>query len=142
MFSGELSWEEVLTRKEVVVPLSEYEQRVLDELERDLGTDPKLKKTMARAPRSSARVAIAVVAVIAGLVVMFVGVIAQQPVVGLAGFVFMLGSVVWSFVAPARRERRKGAAAKAASSGKPARKRGFMARIEERFDRRREQGEL
>ncbi|PKQ14247.1 MAG: hypothetical protein CVT68_12870, partial [Actinobacteria bacterium HGW-Actinobacteria-8] len=25
-----------------MMPLSEYEQRVLDQLERDLGTDPKL----------------------------------------------------------------------------------------------------
>ncbi len=38
------------------MPLSEYEQRVLEHLERDLGSDPKLKSAMTRAPRSASHI--------------------------------------------------------------------------------------
>ena len=54
------------------MPLSEYEQRVLDQLERDLGTDPKLGRTMSRQPRSRGRLVLGVFGVIAGLAVLVI----------------------------------------------------------------------
>ncbi len=129
------------------MPLSEYEQRVLDELERDLGTDPKLKNAMARAPRASGRLATTVFGVILGLGIVVAGVMAQIPLLGVAGFALMIIVSLWSLLGPSGRAQKtakggkadtKGGAAKGSKKGRQ----GFMSRLEERFERRREQGDL
>jgi len=129
------------------MPLSEYEQRVLDELERDLGTDPKLKNAMARAPRSSGRLVTAVFGVILGLGIVVAGVMAQIPLLGVAGFALMIIVSLWALLAPSGRADKKAKAGKANASGGAAKgskknRQGFMTRLEERFERRREQGDL
>ena len=131
------------------MPLSEYEQRVLEQLERDLGADPKLGRTMARQPRSRGRFVFAVFGVIAGLAVLLIGAASQIVVLGVAGFAIMALAALWAMLGP-----RKGAevpassgaqSTKGAPSGKKGRRkdeRPFMVRLEERFERRREQGDL
>jgi hypothetical protein len=133
------------------MPLSEYEQRVLEQLERDLGADPKLGRTMARQPRSRARLVFAVFGVIAGLAVLLIGAATQIVLLGVAGFALMAIAALWAMLGPRQRASADATATGAKpSSGKPASgKKGrskddrpFMVRLEERFERRREQGDL
>lgn len=129
------------------MPLSEYEQRVLEELERDLGADPKLGRTMAKQPRSRGRLVLGVFGVIAGLTVLVIGTATQVIVVGVAGFAIMAAAALWAMLAP-RGAAPKAAASKGGSAGpKPKShaggdERSFMTKLEERFERRREQGDL
>lgn len=124
------------------MPLSEYEQRVLEQLERDLGSDPKLGRTMARGPRHRGRIVGGALGVLVGLGVVLIGVVAQVVPVGIAGFVLMLAAAMWAIFTP-----RKGTATARKSGGshapkKPAPKEPFMRRVEERLARRREKGDL
>ncbi|WP_062522525.1 DUF3040 domain-containing protein [Demequina silvatica] len=123
------------------MPLSEYEQRVLEQLERDLGSDAKLGSAMARASRPRGRYVWAGVGVVAGLGIVVTGAVTQLIVVGVAGFAVMLAAAVWALLAP-----RPVGSRPVASSGGDARRRkadkGFMTRMEERFERRREQGDI
>lgn len=134
------------------MPLSEYEQRVLEQLERDLGADPKLGRTMARQPRSRGRLVFAVFGVIAGLAVLLIGAATQIVLLGVAGFAVMALAALWAMLGP--RQRSAGDTATAAT-GKPSAGKGgsstkksgkddrpFMVKLEERFERRREQGDL
>ena len=145
------------------MPLSEYEQRVLDQLERDLGSDPKLGRTMARQPRSRGRLVLGVFGVIAGLAVLVIGAATQMVLLGVAGFAIMAGVALWALLGP----RAKPQPAPKPSDSKPTGSTGgsttgqapsqsqtkgkkgrskdsrpFMTRLEERFERRREQGDL
>lgn len=125
------------------MPLSEYEQRVLEELERDLGADPKLGHAMSRAPHSRGRMTWAVLGVLVGLGTVLAGTVAQMPLIGIVGFAVMIFAALWGLLDP-----RKGAGGSASKTVKGAPSKsapqdaGFMRRVEERFDRRREQGDL
>lgn len=128
------------------MPLSEYEQRVLDQLEQDLGQDPSLHRAMNRPPRAPGRVLIGVLGVIVGLGVVLVGVTAQLPILGIVGFAIMAGAALWALLAP-RRSGTSVAAADAAQPSKPSSPRqqsgqSMTERFEERFNRRREGGDL
>lgn len=125
------------------MPLSEYEQRVLDELERDLGADAKLGRTMARPPRARGRFVLGVLGIVLGLGVVLGGAVSQVVLLGVAGFAIMIGSALWVLLAP----RSSATPAKPGSKGGPAGRRAgdkksLMNRLEERFERRREQGDL
>lgn len=123
------------------MPLSEYEQRVLEQLERDLGADPKLGRSMARGPRQRGRIVGGALGVIIGLGVVLIGVVAQMVPVGIAGFVLMLAAAMWAIFTP-----RRGTAKSSSRSGrapqKQAHKEPFMRRVEDRLARRREKGDL
>jgi Flp pilus assembly protein TadB len=136
--------------KEAGMPLSEYEQRVLEQLERDLGADPKLGRTMARQPRSRGRLVFAVFGVIAGLAVLLIGAATQIVILGVAGFAIMALAALWAMLGPRERSASESSTTGKSSTGKgaaSAKKSGkddrpFMVRLEERFERRREQGDL
>lgn len=123
------------------MPLSEYEQRVLEELERDLGADPKLGHAMSRGPRSRGRMTWAVLGVMIGLGTVLAGTVAQTPIIGIVGFALMIFAALWGLLAP-RKSTKAPATAKGATAKPSAQDDGFMRRVEERFDRRREQGDL
>jgi hypothetical protein len=126
------------------MPLSEYEQRVLEQMERDLGADPKLTSVMAKTSRPRGRWTFAFIGIVAGLGVLIGGAIAQLTVVGVLGFALMLGSALWGILAPAKKTAPKdGKSAKGASAApQKAKRQGFMSRVEERFERRRDQGDF
>jgi len=121
------------------MPLSEYEQRVLDQLERDLGADPSLGRTMARRPRSRVRLVLGVGGIAAGLAVLVAGVASKIEALGIVGFALMAGAALWLLLAPHKRTAGPGAAASA-----PRKRRrsdaGLMSRLEERFEKRRREG--
>jgi hypothetical protein len=138
------------------VPLSEHEQRLLEQMERALyAEDPKLASTLRGAdPRRHhrRRVAIGVMGLIVGLVLLLVGVVLPQVAISVVGFLLMFGSLVFAVTSwrqiPSGSGNAEGAAA--ASQGTPTgrgkkggrrpKSRGrMMERIEERWRRRREQ---
>lgn len=127
------------------MPLSEYEQRVLNDLERDLGADPKISHAMSGSSRSRGRLTWAVLGVLIGLGIVLAGAVSAQPVVGIAGFALMTFAALWGMMSP--RGDSKDATSSKSKGGTPAPKskpadQSFMRRVEERFERRREQGDL
>lgn len=128
------------------MPLSEYEQRVLSELERDLGVDPKISHAMSGSSRSRGRLTWSVLGVLIGLGVLLAGAVSAQPVVGIAGFALMTFAALWGLFAPSTKDKSASTSSSPGKSGGSAPKSGtdqsFMRRMEERFERRREQGDL
>jgi hypothetical protein len=132
------------------VPLSEHEQQLLEQMEQALyAEDPKFASQMQGAVARSAarrRMAIGVVGVVAGLALVLVGVNTTMWI-GAAGFAIMVAAVAFA-VTPPRRKASLGAVQpdgtvrRAAPSKSKTPKTGgsFMHRIEERWDRRRDDG--
>lgn len=124
------------------MPLSEYEQRVLHQMEQQLRTDdPRLASSLASENRYSLRrLALGVLLVVLGLTLLVAGVATTLVWLGVLGFVAMLGGVMLAISKP-----KSAAAAKAdpvKTAARPAkanaRSAGFMQRLEERWDRRRD----
>lgn len=80
------------------MPLNEHEQKILDEIERQLyEDDPKLAEMVSKAVRGDGtrwRMRIAIVAFIAGAVLMFASFTASWVIAGI-GFLIMVGSAGW-----------------------------------------------
>jgi len=122
------------------MPLSEQEQRALDEMERSLYQNDA-DFVSAGSPRKGKpnyrMMVIGVLVGVAGIIALLTGVIIQQPVVGVLGFVVMFVGVLL-FVSPTRSSD----AASLADSAKSAERRpskrsgSFMDTINERWDRR------
>jgi len=120
------------------MPLSEHEQRMLDEIERALyQDDPKFATSVNVSRIRRRRPILAAIAFLVGLVLLVVGVIATQSVltlgviVSVLGFLVMVGSVgLFVFGQPGAR-----AAGKPASGGTGANN-SLSDRMEERFRRR------
>jgi len=126
------------------MPLSEYEQRVLDDLESDLGADPTLKSAMTRSRRTVGRLVTATLGVVVGLGVVLAGVMTKMWLIGIGGFALMITIVLWALLGPSGSSRgSRGAKGAIKGPAGPAKGRqGFMNRLEERFERRREQGDV
>ena len=141
------------------MPLSEEELRLLEQMERALiEEDPKLASTLQGTAfrRSARRRAILAGVVFAiGIALLMTGVIIQVPVVGILGFVVMLGSATLGLAALRGKQAAVAASREATSEsrggftvidgGRSGRSRGskpargsFMTRMEERWRRRRE----
>ncbi|OLT46850.1 DUF3040 domain-containing protein [Cellulosimicrobium sp. CUA-896] len=130
------------------MPLSEYEQRVLEQMERALTSDdPRLANTF-HAPRrrSVLRYVLAGAGVVGGLLLLVLGAATSQTWLGVVGFVLMFAGVVLVFQSP--RGARKGPVGTVGADGrvrpsapkKQAARQPFLSRLEERWERRREQG--
>lgn len=126
------------------MPLSEYEQRVLEQMERQLTSDdPKLVNTFqGGGTRTVKRWLLTGAGALAGLTVLVIGAATSQPLIGVLGFVAMFASVVLAFSPP----RRKGPVGIVTENGgtrpRPQARSaspGFLARFEQRWDRRRDE---
>jgi hypothetical protein len=128
--------------QEVDVPLSDNEQRLLEQMERALyAEDPKFASTMrgaARRPGSLRRLVIGLGGVVLGLVLLVLGVAQQLVPVGVVGFVSMLAGTAYAVSG----HRRGGPAGVVQNNGTvrqvSKRRAGFMQRLEQRWDRRRD----
>ncbi|GAA0324124.1 DUF3040 domain-containing protein [Kineococcus aurantiacus] len=130
------------------MPLSEHEQRLLEQMERALSADdPKFANAMKGSRHGRAakrRLVIGIAAVVVGLVLLIIGVSTSQVWLGAGGFIVMLAGTIWAF-SPARGA--SGAATGQPPTGAPrpprpgkSRRTGsFMERLEQRWDRRRGQ---
>ncbi len=130
------------------MPLSEHEQRLLEQMERALyADDPKLASTLRGAHLRSydrRRVIGGAVGLLLGVGLLLAGVASGMAVVGVAGFLVMLGSA-WLVMAGYRARGAANPATPAAGESKgkarKARSAGFMDRMEQRWDRRRNEGQ-
>ena len=125
------------------MPLSEQEQRLLDEMERSLyHNDADFVATMGT--RSGARpnytsLVVGILIAVLGVATLVTGVIVQQPLVGVLGFAIMFAGVL---IAITPRRSGKGANRHARGSARPSSKKsrrnsgGFMDSLGERWDRR------
>jgi Protein of unknown function (DUF3040) len=133
------------------VPLSEHEQRQLEQIERALyAEDPKFAQAVrAKDPRVhyKRRIVEAAIGFLLGVGLLLAGVVFKLTVVGVAGFVVMLACSMWALSSwrhmsggttagrgPARERR-----ARAKPPAGP--KTRFMERLEERWRRRQERGQ-
>lgn len=118
------------------MPLSEHEQRLLEQMERALyAEDPKLATTLRGGAGRFVRGQLigGVLGALAGIAVVIAGVASKVPLLSVAGFLVALGGVwlvVHSFSAVT-------AESGPTKSGAP--RRGLMSKAEERFQRRRGQ---
>ena len=134
------------------MPLSEHEQRMLEQIEKALyAEDPKFAHSVrARDPRIHyrRRVILAVIGFLLGVGLLVAGVIIKYIPMGVAGFLVMLTCAMWALTSwrhmtglgprgapaatPKRRSRRRGQG-QSQPTGQ-----GFMERLEERWRRRQE----
>jgi len=127
------------------VPLSEHEQRLFEQIERSLAEDPKFASAVrASDPRFHARrrMLLAGILVVLGLALLVYGVAIQEPLLGVAGFVVMLGAAAFGIQA-FRRGRHPELRAVGGSASRRtgrARRPGVIERLEERW-RQRPEGE-
>jgi hypothetical protein len=130
------------------VPLSEHEQRMLDQIERALYTeDPKF----AHAVRSTdpqvhyrRRIVKAVLGFVLGVCALMAGLVVNAMpitvIISGAGFLMMTACCVWALSSWKRMNGAPEAtASKDASSSPPPARGGFMERLEERWRRRNEE---
>ena len=128
------------------MPLSEQEQRLLDEMERNLyQNDADFVATVgARRGRPNYRgIVIGVVLVLVGIVVLLVGVGTRLPILGVVGFAVMFAGVLVA-ISPARSGKGPISSQTAppsgssprASAGKAPRSGGFMDSLNDRWERR------
>jgi hypothetical protein len=151
------------------MPLSEYEQRVLEQMERALTSDdPRLASTLQQTSRRSPlRYVLAGVGVVAGLLLLVLGAAESRWWVGTIGFILMFAGVMYAVAAPrksgptgvvrpdgtvdptshpqptgrARASRSGGAGGGTTTrTSKGSKGQGFLARLEERWERRRREG--
>ncbi|GAB3205787.1 DUF3040 domain-containing protein [Marinactinospora thermotolerans] len=129
------------------MPLSEHEQRMLDQIERALyAEDPKFANTVRQTnPQVHYKrwIIKASIGFVLGICLLMGGVIVQQPIVGALGFVVMLACTLWG-LSGWRRVSGGGASEANTPAAQPKQRRqqrpGMMSRFEERW-RRRQEGE-
>jgi hypothetical protein len=139
------------------VPLSEHEQRQLEQIERALrADDPRLADAVhAAGPRVryQRRVIAAAPGFVVGVGLLLAGVVINVILIAVAGFAVMLACSLWAVTsyrrmtgvttgrAPAQ-ARRSGKERRAARGGRPGERAGSgpMGRLEERWRRRQERG--
>jgi UPF0716 family protein affecting phage T7 exclusion len=120
------------------MPLSEHEQRLLDQLEQQLhADDPKFASHMESASGrslSTRQIVVGSLVAVAGILILLIGISSQIIALGVLGFLVMGAGVYWAT------SRRSGAKAGAGGrkSGKQAKSGGFMSSLEEKWDERRQ----
>ncbi|MFI0819212.1 DUF3040 domain-containing protein [Streptomyces sp. NPDC021098] len=128
------------------MPLSEHEQRMLEQMERALyAEDPKFATTLEGSglrTYTRRRVYQAVAGFLVGIALLMVGVIVPQIWISVVGFLIMLGCAVLA-VTGWRKAPKPGEAQRPGGAGPPRRqgrqRRSMMDRIEERWQRRRDE---
>jgi hypothetical protein len=115
------------------MPLSEQEQRLLDEMERNLyhHDADDVAKVGSRGRANYTAIALAIIGGVVGIVLLIVGVIVQQPLVGLLGFVVMFIGALLGFAPPRR-------LTVARDADGTSRRPSFMDTLGERWEQRRD----
>jgi hypothetical protein len=136
--------------KEGRMPLSDHEQRMLDQIESALyAEDPKFASSVRggtlRAPSARRRLQGAALFVL-GLALLVAGVafkatmIGSFPILSVIGFIVMFGGVVFAITGPRRAAGRDRAAGEPPNASRQKRPKGgggsFTSRMEDRFRRR------
>ncbi|WP_058235566.1 DUF3040 domain-containing protein [Devriesea agamarum] len=125
------------------MPLSEYEQRMLAEMERQLlAEDPDLARSLGEGPRmrrGRGRMGLGVLLILAGLALLILAVSIPMVWLGVGGFLVMLAGAIL-MITPGKQKSKlvtideEGLRARAAHPAKG--RNGFMRKFEERWDQR------
>ncbi|MBT8225665.1 MAG: DUF3040 domain-containing protein [Dactylosporangium sp.] len=122
------------------MPLSEHEQRLFEQIERSLAEDPKFASAVrANDPRFHAkrRVIVAALLLIIGMTLLMVGVGSNSTLLGVLGFLVMLGAVVFGMQSYRRSQNTDLRAVGGTATRRTRSKRvSFVDRLEERWRRR------
>lgn len=131
------------------MPLSDHEQRLLDQMERALyAEDPKFVSSMAAVPhrlRQRRRLLLGALVLLVGVGLVVLGVASQLVWLGAVGFVVMVVGGAYAMT-PARKtleavdgstQRTTGSAKRRFGKTKSTSSDSFMQRLEERWDKRR-----
>ncbi|MFI5636900.1 DUF3040 domain-containing protein [Streptomyces goshikiensis] len=130
------------------MPLSEHEQRMLEQMERALyAEDPKFATALEGSglrTYTRRRVYMAVAGIVVGIALLMTGVIWQSVLwVSVVGFLVMLGCTVLVVTgwrkAPKPGEQPVSGSASGSGHGQNRQRRSMMTRIEERWQRRRDE---
>jgi hypothetical protein len=124
------------------MPLSEYEQRMLQQMEQQLRSDdPRLANTLADRPRPNARrLSLGILLFLLGLGGLIGGVATSFVWLGVLGFIAMLGGVLLAITGPrGGTSRRGGSGGIRRPGGKVPPSGGFMQRQEDKWNRRNEE---
>jgi hypothetical protein len=125
------------------MPLSEHEQRLLEEMERSLyQNDADFVATVgARRGKPAYRsIVLGILIAVVGVAVLITGVFVQLPIVGIVGFVVMFAGVLLA-IAPGKRPAGApdgvdpGSTSASGKQGKAAQA-GFMNKLNDRWDKR------
>jgi hypothetical protein len=127
------------------MPLSEHEQRLLEEMERSLyHNDGDFVATVGghRGRPAYRSIVLGILITVVGIICLIVGVLLQVALVGILGFVVMLAGVLLAIAPPRRRAGEPEEAHNAsATAGKPHTDgQGFMDKLNERWDKRQDGG--
>jgi hypothetical protein len=138
-----------LSLKGTKMPLSEQEQRLLEEMERSLyNNDSDFVTTMSsgRGRPSYTMVVLGILGSLVGIGIVITGVALRQPLIGVAGFIVLLAGALFAIAPPRRRRGLLGPAPvpPRSSTGSAPRGRGrgsskggsLMDRLNERWDKR------
>ncbi|MFD5797772.1 MULTISPECIES: DUF3040 domain-containing protein [Streptomyces] len=124
------------------MPLSEHEQRMLEQMERALyAEDPKFASALEGSglrTYTRRRVYQAVAGFLVGIALLMAGMVAQQIWVSVVGFLVMLGCAVLA-VTGWRKAPKPGEQPAGAPRRQVRQKRSMMDRIEQRWQRRRDE---
>lgn len=130
------------------MPLSEQEQRLLEEMERSLyqnDSDFVARVTRRQGRPTYTSITLGVLGALAGVAVVVLGLVLRQPLIGILGFVVMLAGVLFA-LRPGLRPSASSKASRASRSAgsRPARGASqsggsFMDRMNDRWDKRNEQ---
>lgn len=130
------------------MPLSEQEQRLLEEMERSLyqnDSDFVARVTRRQGRPSYTSITVGVLIGLVGIGGIVLGLVLRQPLLGILGFVVMLAGVLFALRpgmgSPTPRTPRAGAGRGPAASSRPGSTRSssggsFMDRLNERWDKR------
>ncbi|HZK04875.1 MAG TPA: DUF3040 domain-containing protein [Actinomycetaceae bacterium] len=128
------------------MPLSEYEQRVLAQMEQQLrDADPELAESLQASPRGKIdvrRLSLGILIGLIGVVALVAGVAANQIWLGILGFLAMLSGALLAMTLPKDGSRKSGKSARPGQSKGPSSdtksSSAFMERQQERWERRQE----
>ncbi len=118
------------------MPLSEQEQRLLDEMERSLyQNDADFVATVGgrRGRLNYTAIVAGVLVAVLGVAVLVSGVVLRQPLIGVAGFVVMFGGVLLAVGSP---RRSSSVPSRSGSGARRGSRSSFMDRMNARWDRR------
>lgn len=126
------------------MPLSEHEQRLLEQMEKALyAEDPKFATSLRSSPGARAakgRAALGVLGVLGGIALLIGGVATTIIALGVVGFLAMLVGAVAIYSAFTHRSASETEAEESPEAPRPAGP-GFMNRMEDRWRRRSEDGQ-
>ncbi|AWB89108.1 DUF3040 domain-containing protein [Homoserinimonas hongtaonis] len=118
------------------MPLSEREQRLLDEMERSLYQNDAdfVSAVTPRRGRTNYRLlVVGILVALVGIAAIVAGVVLKQPVVGIVGFIVVFGGALLA-ISPARSSA--GVDDEVARARRSKQHAGFMDRMNDRWDRR------